>query len=94
MRPRNRELLRQRATCLLLSVPPAELARRLRADPTPRPALVGSDPVGEIAVLAARRGPLYSEVADAVLFLLGAESRAVTGEILFVDGAADFVASV
>jgi enoyl-[acyl-carrier protein] reductase I len=33
-----------------------------------------------------RRNVDAAEVADAVLFLLGAESRAVTGEILFVDG--------
>jgi enoyl-[acyl-carrier protein] reductase I len=33
-----------------------------------------------------RRNVDAAEVADAVVFLLGAESRAVTGEILFVDG--------
>jgi enoyl-[acyl-carrier protein] reductase I len=33
-----------------------------------------------------RRNVETAEVADAALFLLGAESRAVTGEILVVDG--------
>src|SRR5205085_748638 len=63
----NRELLRSRATCLWLQVPLAELARRLRGDLTPRPALLGGDPVEEIAALAQRRSTLYGEVADAVL---------------------------
>jgi enoyl-[acyl-carrier protein] reductase I len=34
-----------------------------------------------------RRNVELAEIADAALFLLGPESRAITGEILFVDAA-------
>ena len=60
----NRERLRGAATCVWLRVPIAELERRMRGDRGTRPALLGDDPVGEIAALAARREPLYLEVSD------------------------------
>lgn len=62
-RASNRALLRERATCVWLAVEPDELARRLRADPTPRPALLGDDAALEVRALLARRAPWYAEVA-------------------------------
>jgi shikimate kinase len=64
---RNRALLARRARCVWLKVEPVELARRLRADPTPRPPLVGTDAAEELTLLAAQRAPLYAEVADLTL---------------------------
>lgn len=61
-RPRNRMLLRTRARCLWLQVPVAELQRRMRSDPTMRPALLGRDPVEEVAALAQRRDAWYRDV--------------------------------
>ncbi|MBK7874800.1 MAG: shikimate kinase [Planctomycetes bacterium] len=62
--PANRAQLALRARCIWLRAGPAELARRLRADPTPRPSLTGRDPGDELVELARARGPLYAEVAD------------------------------
>jgi shikimate kinase len=39
------------------------LAARLRADPAPRPPLLGADAAEELAALLERRAPLYAEVA-------------------------------
>lgn len=60
----NRERLHRSAVCVWLSVSIAELERRMRLDRGTRPALLGGDPVGEIAELAARRDPLYALIAD------------------------------
>jgi len=62
-RAANRELLRAGATCVYLRASVAELARRLRSDPAPRPALVGTDAADELALLFERRAPLYEQVA-------------------------------
>jgi shikimate kinase len=59
----NRARLAERATCVWLCVPPAELARRMRADPTPRPSLTGAGAVAEIEALAARRDPWFAALA-------------------------------
>ena len=53
--------------CFWLDAPPEVLGQRLARDPTPRPPLVSDDAVREVAELAARRGPLYAEVAEARL---------------------------
>ncbi len=63
-RAANRESLKRVATCVWLRVPIAELQRRMRSDGGTRPALLGNDPVTEIADIEARREPLYAEVAD------------------------------
>ena len=62
-RETSRALLAGRATCVWLRVSATELARRMRADPTPRPSLTGGDPVEEIATVLSRREPLYAEIA-------------------------------
>jgi shikimate kinase len=62
-----RRLLQERARTLWLRGELAELARRMRADPTLRPALYSADPVAEIPLVAARRAPLYAEVAQHAL---------------------------
>jgi len=59
--------LRKRAWTVWLQIPVEELALRLRSDPTPRPALLGDDPIAEIEVLSVRRAPLYAESAHFVL---------------------------
>ena len=59
----SRRLLARNTTCVWLRSSPAELARRMRADPTPRPSLTGADPVDEIEAVLARREPFYAEVA-------------------------------
>ncbi len=54
------------ATCatVWLQVAEATLVARLQADPTPRPALTAApDVAAEVALLAARRRPLYAAVA-------------------------------
>lgn len=63
----HRRWLRARAWTVWLQIPLEELARRLRNDPTPRPGLLGDDPIAEIERLAAHREPLYRECAHFVL---------------------------
>jgi shikimate kinase len=63
----NRAWLARSARCIYLQVPPEVLAERMRADPTPRPALDGGDPVAELADVAARRAPLYRALAEVVI---------------------------
>jgi shikimate kinase len=66
-RAQNRELLKHRALVVWLQVAIPELQRRLRGDSTERPALLGFDPIDEVPVIAARREPLYEEVAHVKL---------------------------
>jgi shikimate kinase len=66
-RARNRMLLRTRARCLWLHVAANELQRRLREDPTLRPALLGKDPVEEVPEVLARRTPLFLELDPEIL---------------------------
>jgi shikimate kinase len=64
-REENRKLLARRTTCVWLRVAPSEMQRRLRADPTPRPALEpGGDPVEELPRIAERRAPAYAETCE------------------------------
>jgi len=65
--PEARELLRARARVVWLSAPAEVLARRIAADPTPRPALQGRDASGEIEAVLRRREPWYRELADAIV---------------------------
>jgi shikimate kinase len=65
--PAARALLRLFARCIWLRAPAAVLRTRLAADPTPRPALLGTDPLGEIEALLERRTPLYQELASAIV---------------------------
>lgn len=70
----NRELLRARADVVWLEVGVATLAARLDTDPNLRPALLGRDPVAEIAQVLASREALYREVAG---FVVDAEHGSV-----------------
>jgi len=63
----NRVWLRRVARCVYLEVPLDVLARRLASDPAPRPALLGEDPVAELAALLARREPHYRALAESVV---------------------------
>jgi shikimate kinase len=49
--------------CVWLAADPAVLARRLAADPAPRPPLTELDPERELALLARRRGPHFARLA-------------------------------
>ena len=59
----SRAILAERAFCVWLTADVDVLARRMRADDTPRPALERDDPVGELADVVRRREPLYRSVA-------------------------------
>lgn len=64
----NRAWLARAARCVFLSVPVERLAERLRADPSPRPPLLGgADPAAELAQLLAQREPLYRGLAELVI---------------------------
>jgi len=63
----NRAWLARTARSYYLRVPPDVLARRLAADATLRPALLGGDSLEEIETLLARREPLYRALATAVI---------------------------
>ncbi len=66
-REENRRALAEQALCIWLRVDATELARRLRADPTPRPSLTGEDPASEFPKLALRRDPFYAALAHTTL---------------------------
>lgn len=66
-RAENRGRLRRSAHCVWLREEVDVLQRRLAADSRPRPALLGTDPVAEVPVLAQRRDALYREVAEIAL---------------------------
>jgi shikimate kinase len=63
----NRTWLARTARCVFLSVPLELLAERLRADPSPRPPLVGGELLAELAELRARREPHYRTLAEIAL---------------------------
>lgn len=77
----NRELLRRAARCVWLREPIEVLQRRLAADPTPRPALAGPDPVSEVPHIASRREPLYREVAVLTVDGLGESPSAIAARL-------------
>jgi shikimate kinase len=62
-RAANRTALRARAANVWLRADIDTLQERLASDPTPRPAVLGTDAVAELPALARRREPLYREVA-------------------------------
>jgi shikimate kinase len=61
---------------LYLRAEPATLAARLAQDGPDRPALLGEDPIAEIATLFERRDPLYRSLAGSVLHLDGVSEPA------------------
>jgi shikimate kinase len=62
LRPRNRQLLRERTVCVYLKADPQALLHRLRHD-TRRPLLQVPDPAARLTELSAEREPLYREAA-------------------------------
>ncbi|MBI5363112.1 MAG: shikimate kinase [Planctomycetes bacterium] len=80
--PANRAQLALRARCVWLVADSEELARRLRADPTPRPSLTGIDPAEELVTLAKERAPFYAEVADFRLETAGHAPAELARELL------------
>ena len=62
LRPRNRQLLRERTVCVYLKADPQALFHRLRHD-TRRPLLQVPDPEARLTQLSAEREPLYREAA-------------------------------
>ncbi len=67
-RAASRVLLAERAICLWLRADPHVLAARLSGDSALRPPLAGGGPLEEVALLAARRDPLYAGIARAELW--------------------------
>ena len=63
----NRIWLQRVARCVFLSVPLETLAARMRADPTPRPPLLGQDAPAELDALAQRRDAQYRALAEVVI---------------------------
>jgi shikimate kinase len=86
LRPANRALLRSRGRPVVwLQVSPEVARARLAADPATmnrRPALVGSDPLDEVAAAIVARGPLYRECADLVVDADAASPAAVAADII------------
>ncbi len=66
LRPRNRELLRERTQVFYLRTTPEEIYRRLRHDKV-RPLLQVADPMARLRDLLAQREPLYREVAHHII---------------------------
>jgi shikimate kinase len=66
-RPDNRVWLARAARCFYLAVPLPVLAARLRADPTPRPPILGADAADELGALLALREPHYHALAARTL---------------------------
>ena len=66
LRPRNREILRERTQVFYLRTTPEEIYRRLRHDKV-RPLLQVADPMARLRDLQAQRDPLYREVAHHII---------------------------
>jgi shikimate kinase len=66
LRPRNREILRERTRVFYLRTTPEEIYRRLRHDKV-RPLLQVADPMGRLRDLLAQRDPLYRDVAHHII---------------------------
>ncbi len=66
LRPRNRDILRQRAQVFYLRTTPEEIYRRLRHDKV-RPLLQVVDPMARLRDLLAQRDPLYRDVAHHII---------------------------
>lgn len=82
----NRRRLREAGTVVWLRAPCTVLAERAAgADHRP---LLGDDPAGAIAKLAAEREPLYREVADATLDVAGLDVDAAVDRLLALLGEA------
>lgn len=77
----NRRLLRDRATVVWMQADPDALATRLDATAEVRP-LLGDDPADALRHLAARREPLYREVADVVVDTTGRDPTEVLDVVL------------
>jgi shikimate kinase/3-dehydroquinate synthase len=82
-RASNRELLAREALVVWLDAPDAVLATRLTAARHERPPLVpGAPPDQEIAILRARRAPLYAGLAGERLALSGREAPEEVAELV------------
>jgi shikimate kinase len=66
LRPRNRDILRERTQVFYLRTTPEEIYRRLRHDKV-RPLLQVADPMARLRDLLAQRDPLYAEVAHHII---------------------------
>ncbi|MCC6465252.1 MAG: type I 3-dehydroquinate dehydratase [Planctomycetes bacterium] len=62
-RPDNVRAMRESGVVVWLRAPAAELARRLEENPGGRPSLTGADVAREVALVLARREPLYAAAA-------------------------------
>ena len=81
MKEENRKLLKELGTVLYLRARPDTIYGRLKNDTT-RPLLRGDDPEGKIWTMIGVRGPVYEEVADAVIDVDEKSYDMIIGEIL------------
>ena len=81
MKEENRKLLKELGTVLYLRARPDTIYGRLKNDTT-RPLLRGDDPEGKIRTMIGVRGPVYEEVADAVIDVDEKSYDMIIGEIL------------
>ena len=85
LREQNRNRLRDFGFIVWLTAEPAELARRLQADPrglAARPALTADGTIAEIARVLEVRTPIYQAMADAVIDTGGKTPEQVAAAIL------------
>ncbi|MGE0478903.1 MAG: shikimate kinase [Phycisphaerae bacterium] len=83
--PANRERLRAAAVCVWLTAPPAELLRRIAADPrsvAQRPPLTTRSPLEELTHLADNRNPLYAELASHTIATEGRALEQLVDDIM------------
>jgi shikimate kinase len=81
--PANRALLHETGAVVWLEAPATVLAGRVRAGADHRPLLGDTaDPEQRLAELAAARGPLYRELADAVLDVSAKNPTQLADEVL------------
>jgi shikimate kinase len=81
----NRIRLRSAGACIWLTAPPAELFRRMQADPhdaATRPALTAAGGLAEVRHLLAQREPLYALLAQHVVDTTGRSVAEVADNIL------------
>ena len=85
LREANRRRLGQFGFVVWLTADAAELARRVRSDPSgydQRPSLTSAGTIGEIGQLLEVRKPLYEEVADTVIETAGKTPDEIAAAIM------------
>jgi shikimate kinase len=80
----NRQILKQCGICVWLTAPVETIMKRMQADRhtnDSRPALCSADDESEIAIMLARRDPIYRQAADMIIDTSNKSIDDVVGEI-------------